>query len=98
MNPESRERLLRGVWCVWLKVPPETVWERVRSNLVERPLLANAEDPKLKIRDLLEAREPVYSLAHASVETAGKTPDEVTSILLDQLKEQRPFDLSALSI
>jgi shikimate kinase len=83
---------------VWLKIPPETVWERVRSNLTERPLLAGAEDPKRKIRELLEIREPVYSLAHASVETFGKTPEEVSVALLNQMKELKPFDLSSLSL
>jgi len=98
MNEGNRNRLLEGAWCVWLKVDPDQVWERVRSNLAERPLLAGAEDPRRKIQELLEIREPFYSLAHATIDTNGRSPDEVSSSLLSALKEERPFDLSSLSI
>jgi shikimate kinase len=98
MNEENQKRLLRDAWCVWLKVNPEQAWERVRHNLAERPLLAGAEDPRLKIQELLLKRDPIYALAHACVDTTGKTPEEVSWVLMKKLKEQRPFDLSALSL
>jgi shikimate kinase len=60
--------------------------------------LAGAEDPRIKIQELLGKRDPVYSSAHACVDTTGKTPEEVSCALMKKLKEQRPFDLSALSL
>jgi shikimate kinase len=98
MNEENRNRLLHDAWCVWLKVNPEMAWERVRANLAERPLLASADDPRKKIRELIEKREPLYSLANACVDTTGKTQEEVSCAIMEKLKEQRPFDLSALSL
>lgn len=43
---------------IYLKVQPETVYERVKGD-TKRPLL-QCEDPLAKIRDMIESRTPAY--------------------------------------
>jgi shikimate kinase len=47
-----------------------------------RPLLAGAAEPLAAASELLRAREPFYARAHARVETAGRTPEEVAAEVL----------------
>jgi shikimate kinase len=96
MKRLNREILLSSGWCVWLKVGPLTAWERVKPNLPDRPLLASAEQPMEKIRALLAERDPLYALAHHQEDTEGRTPDEVSKRILQNLKELGPFDLPPL--
>ena len=98
MMESSRNRLLSQAWCVWLRVDPEQVWERVRVNIQDRPLLAHSKDPRLTIKDLLEQRNPFYALAHDQMDTSGKKPGEVVRGLRVLLRERSPFDLSSLPL
>jgi shikimate kinase len=93
MDQENREKLLGAGWCVWLKVTAFTALKRVENNLSQRPLLAQSRDPKRTVEELLAAREPLYSLAHASFDTDGKTPGEVALEIFHFLKREPPFDL-----
>lgn len=54
----------RGV-AVWLDVPPDVLWARVRGK-THRPLLATP-DPRATLEALLAARRPVYALADLRV-------------------------------
>lgn len=96
MDKENREKLLGIGWCVWLKVTALTALKRVENNLSQRPLLAQARDPQRTIEELLAAREPFYSLAHAFFETDGKTPGEVALEIFQYIKREPPFDLSEM--
>lgn len=98
MNAENRSALLQNAWCVYLRVSPERAWDRVKENLQERPLLATAPDPLGKIREMLAARGPIYELAHATIETDGRSPAAVAGRVVELLKDTRPFDLSSLPI
>ena len=96
MDEENRDRLLQGGWCVWLDASPEVVWERVRSQLPDRPLLASSRDPLRTIQELLNARNPLYASAHVRVETTGLTPEAVAERIEKLLRKDRPFDLPEL--
>ncbi len=51
-----------------------------------RPLL-NVKSPREKAMRLIEARRPVYSrYADITVDTTGRTPDEVVEIILEELR------------
>ena len=65
---DTRELLLREATVVWLKGDFETVMARV-SRRDTRPLLQVA-DPRAKMRELMEARHPLYALAHVTVPIA----------------------------
>jgi len=96
MAEAIRTRLLQVGFCVWLRTGEAQTWERVRGDLPSRPLLSRDPDPERKIRELIAARTPAYSQAHASVDTDGKTPEAVAGEIGILLKERHPFDLPPL--
>lgn len=84
-RPANREALRRSGWCVWLRGDPTTLWERVRDDPasgVRRPALTGHTGLR-EVEEMVQAREPLYgATAHYVVETAGKSPDEVVSVIL----------------
>lgn len=58
LNPDSRDLLKAHGFVVYLDVPPETLYERVRHDR-NRPLLRVA-DPLGKLRELHTQRDPFY--------------------------------------
>jgi len=65
---ETRDILKAGALTVWLKGDFETIMERV-SRKNTRPLL-QVDDPRAKMRELMEARYPIYGQAHIKVNIA----------------------------
>jgi shikimate kinase len=65
---------------VWLQASIETIWRRMTgdaSNDARRPPLTDHDDYQ-EIEQLLALREPLYrQCADFSVDTDGKTPDEI---------------------
>ena len=59
VNPVNRLLLKRLGTVVWLRVKPETVYERLKGDTT-RPLL-QCEDPLGKIRELMDARREAYA-------------------------------------
>jgi shikimate kinase len=95
IDKENRENLFKLGWCVWLKVTPEDMWQRVSSHLGQRPLLLKSKNPQQYLTALLKQRTPFYSLAHAGFETDKKTPKEIALDIIEVLKKDRPFEISA---
>jgi len=96
VNKENRKLLLQMGWCVWLKVSADEVWKRVSLNLSQRPLLNQDPHPYETVKKIIEEREPIYSLAHFSVDTNKKSFKKVAEEIVRSLKKVRPFDLSFL--
>jgi shikimate kinase len=94
IDEDNRKRLLSLGWCVWLKVSAEAAWKRVEANSTQRPLLRNVKYPLAELQNMLEKRNPVYQLAHASFTTDDKDPKQIAVGILDILKKDRPFDLA----
>ena len=65
---KTRKILKEGALTVWLKGDFETIMERV-SRKNTRPLL-QVDDPRGKMRELMEARYPLYGQAHIKVDIA----------------------------
>ena len=65
---ETRKILKDRALTIWLKGDFETIMERV-SRKDTRPLL-QVEDPRAKMRELMEARYPIYGQAHIKVDIA----------------------------
>ncbi len=61
------------VVCLWAS--PQIIWNRVRTQ-THRPLLQTA-NPQEKIRELLNAREPVYRQADVLLNTEVRSAKEV---------------------
>lgn len=67
MNEETRQNIrARGI-SVWLRADLQLLLERVRKRS-DRPLL-NTSDPAAVMRQLMEARYPVYAQADVVVES-----------------------------
>jgi shikimate kinase len=83
-NPENLAALKAHALVVCLWASPEKIWERVR-NQSHRPLLQDP-DPQLKIRELLELREPFYRQADVLINTNLRSAREVAQQIVLQFK------------
>ncbi len=73
---------------VWLRVRPDTVYDRrSRLELMDRPLL-DVDDPRAAIQDLLTAREPLYRQADVTIDTDGKRAEEVAERICELLRNE----------
>lgn len=76
MRMENRDILKEAGTTVFLRVRPETVYERLHGD-TSRPLLQKV-DPEEEIRRLLDVRNPLYEeAADIIVDVDGKTPKEL---------------------
>ena len=83
MREENRELLKKLGTVVFLRIKPETVYERLKGDNT-RPLLKKA-DPMKEIRRLLELRNPVYQeCADITVDVDGKDFEEIISEIIDR--------------
>jgi len=65
----TREILNEKALTVWLKGDFNTIMERVSRNRDKRPLL-RVDDPRAKMRELMDIRHPIYAKAHITVPIA----------------------------
>ncbi len=75
VDPRNRERMRAAGKIVCLAASPEAILARLGKG-EERPLLAGAEDPVKRIRELLAERAEAYSAADWTLETSALTPLE----------------------
>jgi len=68
IHPPTRKILQEHAVVIWLKGDLETLVERVSRN-DKRPLLRGV-DKHSKMRELMEARHPIYAQAHVKVKIA----------------------------
>lgn len=84
MAERNRAAISRIGVSVWLDVPLEVLWERVRHKDT-RPLL-RTPDPRGTLAGLYAARVPVYALADLRVEArAGFSIEETTARVIEVL-------------
>ena len=69
---------------VWLQVRPATALARVAASGVARPLLEDAPSPLEAAEALLAERVPHYALGEVTIDTEGKSPEEVALEVLDR--------------
>ncbi len=86
---ESNRKLIHEVGIsVWLRADLELLWQRVRHKTT-RPLLRTA-NPRETLRELYEARQPLYAQADIVVESAAdRSVDDMAARVVEALK-QRP--------
>lgn len=80
VNPDNLADLKKKGVIICLKASPELILSRVERNS-DRPLL-QVEDRIGKITELLEKRAPYYEKADFTVDTDGKTPEQVAEEIL----------------
>ena len=87
VNPVNRPLLHQCGTVVYLRVSPEVVYERLKNDTT-RPLL-QCEDPLARIRELLEARDKIYTECADIILDADKGhSDELAEELQLQLRRQ----------
>ena len=84
MNAQTRNILNETAVTVWLYADFETLWKRV-SRRSHRPLLRQP-NPRGVLRDLQEAREPIYALADVHVESVDGAHSETVNKILRALE------------
>jgi XRE family transcriptional regulator, aerobic/anaerobic benzoate catabolism transcriptional regulator len=67
-SPETWALLKRRALTIWLRARPEDHWNRVVQQGDKRPMADNPQ-AMAELRQLLEAREPLYAQAHHVVDT-----------------------------
>lgn len=81
----NRERLNERGRVVYLRSMPEEVYRRVRND-VNRPLL-QVNDPLQRLRNLYEARDPLYrETAHFVVDTGRPSVATLLNMIVMQLE------------
>lgn len=85
LRTENRERLHQRGKVFYLKSTPEEVYRRLRYDR-NRPLL-QVEDPLQRVRDLFDARDPLYSeTAHFVIETGRPSVATLVNMIVMQLE------------
>src|SRR3954471_9924620 len=79
LNPEAIDLIRSNGVLVGLHASPEVILERVNRKKESRPLLADLDDEAKmsKIKEMLEARKPLYELADLHFESDEKIPHHV---------------------
>lgn len=85
-EPATWERLCDETRVVWLRATPEDHWNRVVEQGDSRPM---ADNPAAmdQLRDMLRSREAAYGQAWLTVDTHGKSPDQVTREVVNALRD-----------
>jgi XRE family aerobic/anaerobic benzoate catabolism transcriptional regulator len=89
-EPATYELLLASYFTIWLKAKPRVMFERVLMQHDARIASAQLRDEALEnIARTLEARQPLYRLAHASFDTSGKPVAQIVPALVELLPSGR---------
>jgi XRE family aerobic/anaerobic benzoate catabolism transcriptional regulator len=79
-EPETYNILLLNCYTVWMKARPEEHMARVVAQGDTRPMAGHAEAMN-DLRNILTAREPLYSKADLTLDTSGQTVEDSLSEL-----------------
>jgi shikimate kinase len=86
LDPSNRRMLRESGTVVYLRARAESLWERTRHDS-SRPLLTTP-DPRARIAELLEAREPLYKeCAHLVIDTGAQSASTLVGRVLAALRE-----------
>lgn len=86
VRADNRETMKLSGMVVRLSASPEVIHRRLTSSAskrgrVVRPLLGNGA-PLEKLRDMLSEREEVYATADVTIDTEGKSHDQVANLIV----------------
>jgi XRE family aerobic/anaerobic benzoate catabolism transcriptional regulator len=79
-SPDTYALLQKHATTVWLRATPEDHWNRVVRQGDRRPM-ADHPQAMADLRSLLAAREPLYARADRTVDTTGRTVDDIVDEL-----------------
>ncbi len=82
LRQENIENLKKAGIIFWLTASEETIYERVKS-CKDRPLL-QVENPKERIKQLMQKRKPLYEKADVIINTEGLIPEKVAEKIISE--------------
>jgi len=85
-DPLTWELLCERTIAIWLEASPEEHWNRVVDQGDQRPMADNPAAME-ELRTLLDSREKAYAAARITVDTTGRTPQEVVQRIAARLEE-----------
>ena len=85
-------RLLERFHTVWIRTSPAEHMQRVRAQGDHRPMQGNPA-AMAHLRELLDARSPLYAQAEAEVDTSNRTINSSLNTLLAVIAKHRFLDL-----
>ncbi|MEM7462208.1 MAG: shikimate kinase [Pseudomonadota bacterium] len=86
INDETRELIKQNGISVWLKADLDLLMSRVLRRPSSRPLLKDA-NPRARMKELLETRTPIYSLADIHVESSRNSKNDTANAVIRSLKK-----------
>ena len=86
LREENMEELERHGVVICLSASAKVIFARTSENK-SRPLLAEAEDAKKKIRELLQSRQSFYQRADFSIDTSELDTDSIVAKIIDFVKK-----------
>lgn len=91
VEPATYELILHSFLCVWLHAEPQEHFRRVMAQHDARIATPELQEEALaNIASALEARRKLYALAHANVDTTGRTVDALVRELESLVHQQPP--------
>ncbi|GAB6184036.1 shikimate kinase [Thermodesulfovibrio hydrogeniphilus] len=82
LRQENIENLKNSGIVFWLTASEDTIYERVKSSK-DRPLL-QVENPKERIKQLMQKRKPLYEKADVIIDTEGLTIEKVAEKIISE--------------
>ncbi len=86
-DAESWAMVKRRARTVWLKAKPEDHMNRVLRQGDTRPMRDNPQ-AMTELRALLRRRDPLYAEAHATIQTSGKSINEILAEVVQAVEEK----------
>ncbi len=87
LDQENILNLKKNGILFYLKADPEVIWERIKSQQT-RPLL-KTDNPKVKIEELLEKREPFYRQADYIIDANDQSIEPVCREIISLIAKER---------
>ncbi|MFC1704600.1 shikimate kinase [Candidatus Omnitrophota bacterium] len=87
LDKENVANLKKTGIVIYLKASPAVILERTKAY-AHRPLL-NVEDPREKIKELLDFRRGFYEQADHTIDTSNATIEEVVARILEIINQEK---------
>lgn len=90
-DPENWGLIMKRCFTVWLRALPDDLMTRMQKQGDTRPMRGRPA-AMADLKALLARREPLYSEAHLTVKTGGKSPGKIVSEIIEAMPARRITD------
>ena len=86
LDAQNRANLKKNGILIYLSASPDSIYKNIK-NRAHRPLL-NVKEPRARIAELLEEREPLYEQADFIIDADHRSIDQITKDVLKVLEHE----------